>query len=296
MNLKRLEAFVHVAKRRSFSEVADMMNMTQSGVSRQIKTLEEELGIQLFDRSTTYVELTSAGRLIYKKAEELLTQWDQLIQECKELKNELSGSMKIGASTIPAASLLPRIIKSMHDKYPRIEFSITTGDSSEILNKLQNQQIDAAIVGRKPEHPRLEAHCIAEDRLILIGNSSHPCLSSFEEIKKYPFLIREKGSGTREAIEQSLRKYSMELDELRCVAEVGSTETLLALVEAGVGISLISNWAVHGAVREKIKIIHELPTDRCFYLAFDSLRKSLPLVQTFIQETIKNFVENKNVM
>jgi DNA-binding transcriptional LysR family regulator len=292
MNLKRLETFVHVAKRRSFSEVADLMNLTQSGVSRQIKTLEEELDVQLLERSTTYVELTPAGRMVYKKAEELLAQWNQLVQECKEIKNELSGSMKIGASTIPAASLLPRIIKSMHDKYPRIEFSIAAGGSSDILNKLQNHQIDAAIVGRKPEHPRLQAQCIAEDRLVLIGSSSHPYLSSFEEIKKHPYIIREKGSGTREAIDQSLRKYGMDPDELRCVAEVGSTETILSLVEAGVGISFVSYWAVQGSVSEKIKIIHELPTDRCFYLVYDTARKSLPLVQAFLQETLKHYVEN----
>lgn len=292
MNLKRLETFVHVTKRRSFSEVAEILNITQSGVSRQIKTLEEELGVQLIERTTTSVELTPVGRLVYKKAEALLLQWEQLLQECKDLKNELSGTIKIGASTIPAATLLPQIIKSIQDQYPRIEFSITIKDSSGILNLLQNQQIDVAIVGRNPDHPRMQVHRIAEDRLVLIGNNSLPCLSSIEEIKQYPFIIREKGSGTREAIDQSIRNYGMDPDKLQCVAEVNSTETILGLIEAGVGVAFVSYWAIHGNVRNKIKILFELPTNRCFYMAFDAARNSAPLIQTFVQKTVNIYCVN----
>lgn len=287
MNLKRLQTFVHAAKHKSFSEVADIMNMTQSGVSRQIKTLEDELDIQLFERSTTYVELTSAGRMVYKKTERLLQEWELLVEECKQLKHELSGSIRIGASTIPAVSLLPRIIKSMQAKYPRIEFVVDTGDSSNILNKLQNQQIDAAVVGRKPEHAQLAAECIAEDRLVLIGAGNFPRLTSLEDMKKYPFIIREQGSGTREAVEHSLRSCGMGLDDLHLAAVVSSTEASLAMAAAGIGVSFVSYWALQQNRPTDLKILHELPTNRCFYISFDVHRASNLLIQAFVQEAAK---------
>jgi DNA-binding transcriptional LysR family regulator len=219
MNLKRLQALVHLAKYRCFSEVAEIMNMTQSGVSRQIKTLEEESDIQLFERSTSFVKLTPAGHLVFKSAKNLLAEWEQIIQECKEIKDEISGCLKIGVSTIPATSLLPKIIKSMKDKYPRIEFSITTDDSSEILNKLQNQKIDVSIVGSESDDPRLFTNFIADDRLVLIGKQSIPCCTSLSEIRKMAFINRESGSGTRKAIDQALRKSGIEPDVLQCIAE-----------------------------------------------------------------------------
>lgn len=106
MNLKRLQTFVHILERRCFSEAASIMNLTQSGISRQMKTLEEEVGVQLLNRKNV-VEMTPAGRLVYKRAKVLLDEWEQLMKECKAMKTELNGVLKIGASTIPGTHLLP---------------------------------------------------------------------------------------------------------------------------------------------------------------------------------------------
>ncbi|GAB7386914.1 selenium metabolism-associated LysR family transcriptional regulator [Bacillaceae bacterium] len=284
MNLKRLQTFIQVVDRRSFSEVAEILDLTQSGVSRQIKTLEEEVGIQLLNRNSSFVELTPAGRLVYKKAKLLLAQWDELLQECQALKNVLNGILKIGASTIPATYLLPKIVKSFHEKHPKVEFCIVTDDSGEILTKLENQQIDAAIVGRSPDPARFQSQIIAEDRLVLIGNDPECCISSLEEIKKYPLILRERGSGTREAMEQALQRYGIALDDLRYVAEVGSTEAVLAMVEAGVGLSFVSYWALRETGRKNISVLYELPTERRFYLAMLTARLSHPVIRAFAEE------------
>lgn len=292
MNLKRLQTFVHVTERRCFTDVADLMNVTQSGVSRQIKTLEEEVGIMLINRNTSFVELTPAGRLVYKRAKSLLLEWEQLLEECQDMKHELSGVLRVGASTIPGSYLLPKIIKAFQDKYPKVDFFVKTGDSSTILTALENKQMDIAIVGRKPEKSHIHAHCIAEDRLVLVGNESTSKITSLDEVKKRPFIVREKGSGTREATDKSLRHYGIEPEDLHCAAEVSSTESLLAMVEAGIGIALVSYWAIQELMQDNIKVLHELSTDRCFYVAFQESRKSHPLIQSFVQETMRIYTES----
>jgi DNA-binding transcriptional LysR family regulator len=284
MNLKRLQTFVHVADCLCFSEVAEMMNVTQSGISRQIKALEEEIGILLLNRKSSNVELTLAGRLVYKKATSLLNQWEELLQECQGLKHEMSGILKIGASTIPGTYLLPRIIKDYQSKYPKVEFSVRIEGSTEILASLDNKQIDIAIVGRKPEQAHFQTQCIAQDRLVLIAKEASPHKVTLEEIEKRPFIVREKGSGTREAIDHSLRQNGIEPDELHYAAEVSSTESILAMVEAGIGIAFVSNWAVQELMRDRINILCELPTERCFYMASHQSRSSHPVIQSFMQE------------
>lgn len=286
MNLKRLQTFVDVADRRCFSKVAAMMNVTQSGISRQIKALEQEVGVQLLNRNTSFVELTPAGRIVYSRALSLLAEWEQILHECHGLKQELSGTLKIGASTIPGTYLLPRIIKSFQDQYPKVEFSVLIDDSSAILTKLENRQIDMAVVGRKPEQSHIQAQSIAEDRLVLIGNRPEQRITKLEEIKQWPIIVREKGSGTRTAMDQSLKQHGIQPEELHYAAEVSSTESILAMVEAGIGVSFVSNWSVaQTLMRPNLTILYELPTDRCFYLAAHETRISHPLIETFTKET-----------
>lgn len=293
MNLKRLQTFVLVVERRCFSDAAETMKLTQSGVSRQMKALEEEVGIQLLNRNTSFVELTPAGRIVYKRAKSILMEWEQLLQECQELKHELSGVLRIGASSIPGSYLLPKIIKAFQDKHPRVEFSVRIGDSSTILTALENKQIDIAIAGRKPKSPQIQAHCIAEDRLVLIGKKSESMITSLGEIKRRPIIVREPGSGTREAMDRSLKNYGIEPDDLHLAAEVSNTESILAMVEAGIGIALVSYWVVRTQLRDNLSILYELPTDRCFYLTYHESRSTHPLIQSFTQETMRISAANQ---
>lgn len=286
MNVKRLQTFILVVEKRSFSEVADILEMTQSGVSRQIKTLEDEVGIQLLNRNTAHVELTTAGDYVYKRAKQLVEQWENLVHECQLMKGERSGKLRIGASTIPATYLIPDILKACQQKYPRMELCMSTKDSSEILTSLENQKIDVALVGRKPDVGRFHSHQIAEDRLLLIGHASVPKIASLQDIRSYPIILREKGSGTREAMERALRDQGVELEQLNCAIEVSSTDSVMAMVESGVGLSFVSHLAMNKGREDHVRILYELPTDRGFYLAYLKSRASHPLVQAFVQETL----------
>jgi len=290
MNFRYLNTFVNVVEHRGFTEVSGAMGLTQSGVSRQIKALEEEVGVRLLERTPSAVHTTAAGDLVYRKAKQLLAEWEQLMASCQSLKHEHAGQLKIGASTIPAGYLLPQIIRTMREKHPRIDFSIHADDSEEVLTMLRKRRIDLAFVGQSIEDEELHGEYITADRLILIGSNDLPPLSSLEEVlRKAPVVIREKGSGTRSAVEEMLMNAGMSLDDLHIAAEVNSAEATLALVEAGVGYAFVSHWSLRDTGRPNLRILFEVPTERGFYLYAHQSRLSHPLIRLFTEEALSLF-------
>ncbi|WP_165452509.1 selenium metabolism-associated LysR family transcriptional regulator [Paenibacillus thalictri] len=286
MNFKNLYTFVNVVEHRGFTEVSQVMGLTQSGVSRQIKALEEEVGLQLLSRTSSSVKTTASGELFYHRAKQLLADWDLLLADCQTFKNEWSGQLKIGASTIPVNYMLPKMVKHVREKYPKIEFSIHSEDSENVLAMLLKRHIDMAFVGYKIEHEELHEQCVATDKLVLIGCDDLKPLKSLHEIRKAPVIIREKGSGTRKAVEEMLKTSGILFETLTVAAEVNSMEAIFALVEAGVGYAFVSHWSVQETYRPNINVLLELPTDRCFYLYVHKSRQAHPLIKMFSEEAV----------
>lgn len=289
MNFKYLHTFVNVVEHRGFTEVSQALGLTQSGVSRQIKALEEEIGLQLLSRTSSTVKTTAAGEMVYRKAKRWLAEWDLLLAECHALKDEWSGQLKIGASTIPASYMLPKIVRNIREKHPKIEFSIHAEDSEDILTMLLKRHIDLAFVGHKIEHEELYGQFVAADKLVLIGNDNMKPLNSLSEIRNVPVIIREKGSGTRRAVEEMLKTSGVPLDTLTVAAEVNSTEATLALVEAGVGYAFVSHWPIRDVFRPGIRVLLEIPTNRGFYLYVHKSRQTHPLIRLFTEEALRRF-------
>lgn len=287
MNFKYLYTFVNVVEQNGFTEVSQAMGLTQSGVSRQIKALEEEIGLQLLTRTSTSVKPTATGELFYRKAKQLLAEWDLLLAECQVQKNEWRGQLKIGASTIPANYMLPKIVRSFRENYPKIEFSIHAEDSEDALTMLQKRHIDLAFVGYKIEHEELHGEFVASDKLVLIGCNDLKPLISLQEIHSVPIIIREQGSGTRKAVEEMLKKSGISLETLTVAAEVNSTEATLAFVEAGVGYAFVSHWSIQDVSRPNIRVLLQLPTDRGFYLYSHKSKQTHPLIKMFTEETLR---------
>ncbi|WP_274365181.1 selenium metabolism-associated LysR family transcriptional regulator [Paenibacillus thermotolerans] len=289
MNFKYLHTFVNVVEHQGFTEVSQAMGLTQSGVSRQIKALEEEIGLQLLSRTSSSVKPTLAGETVYRKAKQLLAEWDLLLAECHALKNEWTGQIKIGASTIPASYMLPDIVRRIREKHPKIEFAIRAEDSEDVLTMLLKRQIDLAFVGHRIEHEELTGEYVAADMLVLIGRDGHKPLSSLKDVRDVPIIVREKGSGTRRAVEEILNKSGFSLETLTVAAEVNSTEATLAMAEAGVGYAFVSHWSIRDAYRPGIRVFLEIPTDRGFYLYVHKSRHSHPLIGLFMEEALRRF-------
>ncbi|MCG7216493.1 selenium metabolism-associated LysR family transcriptional regulator [Paenibacillus mucilaginosus] len=279
--MKYLETFIKVCDLGSYSAAAEAMNISQPGVSKQIGRLQANLGVTLLRREDNGIKLTEAGREVYLSGKNILAIWNKLSDACHTVSSQLSGLLRIGASTIPSKHLLPKLLMQVHSTYPHVELSVNVADSQHVLDSLYRGSTDIAYVGTKPEHP--EAHYIpmAADKLVVISNRPE---WSDRDLQDCPFILRETGSGTRTAFEQAVSAMGVMPDRVKCAAEVSDTGLIIQLVEAGMGLAVVSRLDVESLIQQgRIKVVYELPAERQFYLVFMRDSSSQALIKAFVQ-------------
>ncbi|AFC30572.1 LysR family transcriptional regulator [Paenibacillus mucilaginosus 3016] len=281
MDMKYLETFIKVCDLGSYSAAAEAMNISQPGVSKQIGRLQANLGVTLLRREDNGIKLTEAGREVYLSGKNILAIWNKLSDACHTVSSQLSGLLRIGASTIPSKHLLPKLLMQVNSTYPHVELSVNVADSQHVLDSLYRGSTDIAYVGTKPEHP--EAHYIpmAADKLVVISNRPE---WSDRDLQDCPFILREAGSGTRTAFEQAVSAMGVMPDRVKCAAEVSDTGLIIQLVEAGMGLAVVSRLDVESLIQQgRIKVVYELPAERQFYLVFMRDSSSQALIKAFVQ-------------
>lgn len=285
MNFRKLEAFVLLVENKSFSEVAAQLGCTQPAISQQIKSLEDDFDLTLFDRYSTLIRPTPAGHLLYQKAKTILKQWEELEGELQVFHKTLTGNLVIGASTIPGTYLVPQYVAEYHRLFPNVNVSVDISDSEKIIAKIINNQVDIGIIGIKPSSSKIISMEVASDTLVFITPNEHPlshsnCLNS-NILRSYNFVLREEGSGTRKVMEEYLTKYDIQMSGLHSVVHVGSTEALIASVEAGMGISCVSKLAAVSAAKNgRIQIAENFePFKRNFYLSTLAKNINHPIIK-----------------
>lgn len=283
MSLDYLKTFVIVAEKKSFSKAAEKLSLSQPAISFQIKSLEKKYGQPLIDRTSQQLNLTPAGEILYAQARKILRLQQELEEELSSLSGEVKGQLNIGASTIPGEYILPNLISIFRKQCPKVKISIEIGDSRDIVRKVLEQEIGLGLVGTIFPNPRLSYQKLVSDELVLIAPPAHPLAKekrvSLKEATKYPFLIREAGSGTLKTFQQELEKQGISLKELEVVIELGSTQAILTAVEAGLGVSVVSRWAARPAALSKLITIVPLvkPIKReIFYVCRARASMSLP--------------------
>ncbi|MDA8234035.1 MAG: selenium metabolism-associated LysR family transcriptional regulator [Clostridia bacterium] len=289
MNIKQLESFILVAEEKNFTRAAKQLYMTQPAISFQIKSLEEQLGIQLFERLDKAVELTDAGRLILPEAKKIQANYEKIRDSIAEMKGLKRGHLNIGASTIPGEYLMPHVIGKFKSLHPKIDVVLQIASTGKVVEMLLNREIHLGIVGAPVKNQSLVSSPLTEDRLILIASPQHPlaCRESIkaEEMTQYSFIMREQGSGTRMVIENRLRKIGINSDSLQLAMELGSTRAIITAVEAGLGISLVSRWAAEDALKLgllKEILIEDLEFIRSLYLITNKLKYRGSATEVFL--------------
>ncbi len=289
MRISRLETFVKLAELNSFSLVAEELELTQPAVSIQVKNLEEYFGVQLVERGSDGVFLTAEGKLLYRDAREIIRVWKNIEHKINQLQDIVKGELTIGASTIPAEYILPQMIVEFCNTYPLVELKMEVNDSEAIINDLLKKRCDLGIVGSKPDKTDLLSIPIASDRLVLIVPRDHPLAAqgivTKRDLLRQRFIMREEGSGTRKAMGDGLNQIGISLQDLQIAAQMGSTEAVIAAVEAGLGISVISSLAVRRAEKIgliKVADIEGFQVQRQFYLAYSKDLYDQNLVRRFV--------------
>ncbi|CAG7645710.1 HTH-type transcriptional regulator CysL [Paenibacillus solanacearum] len=242
---QHLFVFVTVAEMENFSRAAEQLHMTQPAVSQYIRMLEQTVGARLLDRSNKYVRLTKAGEIVYHHAKEIIGLYTRMQNLVDDLSNKASGSLAIGASYTFGEYVLPHIIAELKRQYPDIHPMITIGNTKEIADKVSGRLLDVGIVEGEVRLPQLRQEPIADDAMFIITSPrSRWAVESqvtVHDLQSETWIVREAGSGTREAADNLFAAIPMVPLHL---LEFGSTQLIKEAVEAGLGISLLSKWTV----------------------------------------------------
>jgi DNA-binding transcriptional LysR family regulator len=288
VDLRQLEIFVKVAELGSFSKAADALFLTQPTVSEHIRTLEDELGVRLLDRLGRGAAVTKGGALLLSYAQRLLALAREARQAMESFQGRMSGELLVGASTIPGEYILPALIGRFKEKFPDIAITLLIGSSQAVTEWVAEGRAEVGVVGARSSHRGIDFRELMPDDIALIVSATHPWHGrkqvTIEELRGEPLLLRERGSGTRGALETALAEAGTSLAAFRVVGEMGSTQAIKQAVKAGVGVSLVSRRAVEEECRAGsvwCLRVKDLKISRAFYLATNRERSRSPLAEAF---------------
>jgi DNA-binding transcriptional LysR family regulator len=249
MDTRQLAAFCAVVERRSFSQAADQLGVTQPAVSLQIRSLEQRLGQQLLDRSGRRVEPTEAGLRLYRGAQRLLALEQQVLEELGEAEGDLKGRLEIGASTGPGGSVLPVILGEFQRLHPEVHVALTVGDTHTVVEQVVRRELELGVVGVAGRQRGVSFEPLYRDEVVLAVPAGHKRAGktmSIEELKAEPLVLMQEGAGIRQMIDDELRELGLRLRDLNVKLELGLQESARAAALAGVGATFISRIAIEG--------------------------------------------------
>ncbi len=245
VNLHQLEIFLAVARCRHFSKAATELDLTQSAVSMQIKQLEQELGVPLFDRLGKTTHLTTSGMLLEQHASRILGAVREVYQSIEELKGLERGSVALGASTTPGIYILPAILGMYKPRYPQVKLDYQIADTQQIEQMVLLNQLDFGVVGGHLVEQDLWIEPYLTDELILVVGVDHPFAKrgnvALEMLQSVSFILRQKGSATRKVIDEAFEKRGLKLNVTMALRD---PESVKRMAIAGLGATIISKYAV----------------------------------------------------
>lgn len=244
MDERRLEVFVAVAERLSFSSAARALHLSQPAVSQHVAALERELGAPLFDRSTRRVRLTAAGAALLARAATLLRDHAEARRAVAAAEGRIAGTLAVASSLMIGAYVLPSALARLAERHPELHVRVTIENTEQVVAALLDGRADVGFVEGDVSHRDLELHRLREDELVVIVPAGHRFERAGEvaldDLLREPFVLREPGSGTRQVFESRLEQAGVEPASLRVVAELSGIDATKAAVAAGLGVSVVS--------------------------------------------------------
>jgi len=248
MDTRQLAAFCAVVERRSFSQAADRLGVTQPAVSLQVRALEKRLGAQLLDRSGRRVEPTEAGWRLYRGAQRMLALEDQLVADVAASgEGALAGDLVLGASTGPAAVAIPVALAEFQRLNPDIRVYLTVSDTHSVVERVAARELELGIVGAARRHRGVRFERFFSDQVILACPPGHAFAGrtiTLDELREETLILMQDGAGVRQVVEDALRRQGVRLRDLDVRLELGLQESVRRAVEAGYGVTFISRTAV----------------------------------------------------
>jgi DNA-binding transcriptional LysR family regulator len=247
-SLRQLEVFLATAHFQNISKAADSLAMSQSAASSALKELEQQFDILLFDRVGKRLQLNEQGRLIRSRAEALLEQAKEVEQALMQHKD--AGPVKVGATLTIGNYLAVSILSDLLQQHPDAEVNLSVANTQQIMQQVLNYDIDIGMIEGEIQHPELDIIPWRNDDLCIFCSPQHPLASrqtlTDADILQYPWVLRESGSGTRQAFDRAMHGI---LPQINITLELQHTEAIKRAVSADLGLGCLSRITVEDAFK-----------------------------------------------
>ncbi|TYO95375.1 DNA-binding transcriptional LysR family regulator [Desulfallas thermosapovorans DSM 6562] len=295
---------MHIAQLKNFTRAAAQMNISQPAISLQIKALEEELNITLFERNDKKVVLSEAGRLLFPIAMQMIRQYNKIKAGIDDLREVKAGHLMLGAVPVAGECLMPALIGGFREQYPAITVSLQIGGSVQVSRWIKERDVESVIVGYPVKADGIECRPWLTDQMTVITPPWHPLRGEevpLAALTNESIVVREVGSGGRQVLEQQLLKHNITLDQFTSVLELGSAQAVINAVRLGLGIGVVSRWAAGELIEKGVLgeiTVQGLNFSYEFYLAWNQNKESIAAkaFRTFItdEEMIRRLLRTKN--
>lgn len=284
LTLQQLRLFESVSRHSSYTRAAEELFLTQPAVSIQIKRLEEQVGLPLFEKIGKKIFPTAAGKAMYEASLDILNRVEDLKNSIEELEGTVKGPLQVSVVTT-AKYFLPHLLGAFLQQYPEVEPKLKFTNRARVIERLMNNDDDFVVMGQVPKDDNLEAHPFLNNVLGIVAPADHPLANKknipVEELVNHRFLNREIGSGTRNVFDQLLKEHGVQIEPYM---ELGSSEALKQAVMAGLGITVLSLHSVQ-LEREMNKLtvldVEGFPLKRRWYAVHLKGRKLSLVARTF---------------
>src|SRR6266581_6939462 len=218
MDTRQLAAFCAVVERKSFSQAAERLGVTQPAVSLQIRSLEQRLGRQLLDRSGRRVEPTEAGRRLYASAQRLLAAEEHLLEDLDaEDEGAITGTLELGASTGPGGTVVPLLLCEFQELHPDVRIRLSVSDTQTVVAQVAERELELGVVGAAPRHRGVAYEPFFRDEVVLVVPPGHAFAGrqvTLDELRGEHLILMQEGAGVRQVIEDELRGGPLRLRDL----------------------------------------------------------------------------------
>jgi LysR family transcriptional regulator, low CO2-responsive transcriptional regulator len=290
LTIRQLEVLAMVGREGSVTGAAEVLHLTQPAVSMQLRQLEEQLELTMFETVGRRLQITEPGKELVRLAIELLARLDDLEETARSLRGVGHGRVRLGVVST-AKYFAPRLLAQFLKMHAGLEFKLTVHNRAEIIDQLQSYAVDLGIMGQPPEDMPLEGTPFAPNPLVALAAPSHPLSLRRglrpEDLADQPFIVRESGSGTRNAMDRYFADHEV---KIRHVMEADSNETIKQAVMAGIGLGFLSLHTVRAelaAGRIAVLDVFGLPLRRQWYVVHSRQRRLTPAAEEFLQYLLR---------
>lgn len=282
--LQQLKLFEAVSRNNSYTRAAEELHLTQPAVSIQIKRLEEQCGLPIFESVGKKIFTTTAGKSLLSASVDILSRAEELRNTIEELKGVVKGPLQLSVVTT-SKYFMPHLLGTFLNKYPEVEPKLVFTNRARVIQRLYDNEDDFVVMGQTPNDDRLETYPFLENILVPTAHPDHPLANkkkiTLEELVKERFLVREEGSGTRLVFDHLLEKNGLNIEPYM---ELGSGEALKQAVMAGLGLAILSlhSLRLEQAAKKLVVLdVEGFPLKRRWFAVHMKGKKLSLVAQTF---------------